>query len=452
MTALSPTAYASMPELRRMTRELNLHVPPSYFAATTSRLPYEEAISSLLAADEAPLHLYVGVPLCEEQCRFCMYFYGFADEEGEKSEACLAGLEELCHAIAPAVGRRIAGMYVGGGTPTILAAGQIDRLLAAVNSTFTFEAGSQRTFEMSPRSFSRDKVRAMARGGVGRVSFGVQSFDVRPVRRAGRAYVGPQRVAEIIATCREEGIDEINADLMVGLADESAASLADSVEHLVGMGCPTVSIYRYRQARKAELDGRGGLDAYVRDCASSVARAVEVAAHHGYEVYGRVDGEHVRLSAPSPCPWPERNLYETRFRPHLGNSLVGLGSGARSFLRDERLVHCQHRSSAGFALVGRDVEVEDCDGPSRLAAALVNGLFRDFEVDLTPLRDVHREPDWSSVEPAISFLASAGILAATADALTVAPHHRAHWAYWDKLLYPADWLRRRQRSHRLRAR
>ena len=452
MTVVPTTVGASMSELRRLTRELNLHVPPSYFTTTTSRLPYEQAISSLLRGDSGPLHLYIGVPLCEEHCRFCMYFYGFADDEGRRAEECLVGIEELLRAVAPDVQRNVAGMYIGGGTPTILTARQIDRLLTAVNETFTFESTSQCTFEMSPRSFSRDKVRSMVRHGVGRVSFGVQSFDPRPVQQAGRAYVGPELVSEIISTCRTEGIDEINADLMVGLAGESAESLPESVEQLLRIGCPTVSIYRYRQARKDELESSGGLDAYVQTCESRIRRAVQVAERFGYEVSGRVDGEHIRLSAAGPCPWPERNLYETRFRPHLGNSLVGFGSGARSFSQDQRLVHCEHRAADGFKLVGREVEVEDCDGPSRLAAALVNGLFRDFYVDLKYLRDIHHATDWAGVEPAISYLVSAGILANAGELLTVALSHRAEWAYWDKLLYPTDWLRRRQQSQRLRVR
>jgi coproporphyrinogen III oxidase-like Fe-S oxidoreductase len=448
-----PTSIAAVrPELRQITRDLNLHVPPSYFTTSTSRMPYERALAPLIREDSDPLHLYLGVPLCEEHCRFCMYFYGYADEDGRKAEECLVGLEDLLRAITPDVERKVAGMYIGGGTPTVLSASQIDRLLAAVSSTFEFEATSQRTFEMSPRSFSRDKASAIADHGIRRVSFGVQSFDPEPVRQAGRAYVTPESVSDLIGACRDEGIVEINADLMVGLAGESDTSLCDSVEQLLQMGCPTVSIYRYRPARKVELVDNGGLDAYVTMCARRVQLAIDVADRHGYEVSGRVDGEHVRLSAPGSCPWPEANLYETRYRPHLRNSLVGLGSGARSFLRNDQVVHCEHRAADGFQLEGREVEVEYCDGPSQLAAAIVNGLFRDLRIDLRPLRSLHDPQDWQEVDPAIADLVSMGVLTESEGDLTVDAAHREEWAYWDKYLYPSDWLRRRQLSDRLRVR
>lgn len=448
-----PTNVAAVrPELRQITRDLNLHVPPSYFTTTTSRMPYEGALAPLIKEDSGPLHLYLGVPLCEEHCRFCMYFYGYADADGGKAEECLVGLEDLLGVIAPDVERKVAGLYIGGGTPTVLSAPQIDRLLAAVNSTFEFEASSQQTFEMSPRSFSRDKARAIADHGIRRVSFGVQSFDPIPVRKAGRAYVTAERVSELIDTCRDEGITEINADLMVGLAGESDTSLCESVELLLQMACPTVSIYRYRPARKAELVDNGGLDDYVEVCARRVQLAIEVARQRGYEISGRVDGEHVRLSSPGPCPWPEANLYETRYRPHLRNSLVGLGSGARSFLRDDQLVHCEHRAAEGFRLVGREVEVEYCDSPSRLAAAIVNGLFRDLRIDLMPLRHLHEPRDWEQVDAALADLIAMGVLIQSEDWLTVDAAHRSEWAYWDKYLYPPDWLRRRQLSDRLRVR
>jgi oxygen-independent coproporphyrinogen-3 oxidase len=441
-----------MAELIKVTRDLNLHVPPSYFQSRTTWMPYEEALAPVVAADVGPLHLYVGVPLCEEHCRFCMYFYGLTDAAGTGAEACVISLEEFLVAIAPHVERPAAGMYVGGGTPTVLNPDQIRRLLHAVGSTFDFEPNSQQTFEMSPRSFTRAKAQAIVDGGVRRVSFGVQSFDPEPVRRAGRRYVGPDQIAQVLDDCRSVGVEEINADLMVGLDGESPESLSSSVERLLDIGCPTISIYRYRQARKIELDERGGLDAYVSSCSDRVMRAIDIAQRYGREVSGRPDGEHIRLVAPGGCTWPDRNLYETRFRPELGNSLAGIGSGGRSFMRNRRLLHCEHRAAAGFGLLGRLIEVEECDEESRVSAALVNALFRDLAVDLDQLTST------DGVDPIVHFgdqfayLVDAGVLVEQGRRLVVATDHRDDWVYWDKLLYPYSWLRRRQQSHRLRVR
>ncbi|MBK6969385.1 MAG: radical SAM protein [Candidatus Microthrix sp.] len=452
MSALLAGAGDRIDELKQLTRELNLHVPPSSFASKVSQVPYEQALAPMLAADTGPLHLYVGVPLCEEHCRFCMYFYGLADASGADAEECVASMETFLAALAGSVERPVAGMYVGGGTPTVLSAEQIRRLLAAVNGAFEFEPNSQQTFEMSPRSFSPEKARAIAESGVHRVSFGLQSFDPEPVRRAGRGYVGPEAVGELIRSCLAVGIDEINADLMVGLDGESDDSLSRSVEQLLDLGCPTISIYRYRQARKVELDDAGGLDAYVATCAGRVERAVEIARSRGREVSGRIDGEHIRLVAPGEPRWEERNLYETRYRPRLRNSLVGVGSGARSFLRDEAMVHCAHRAADGFGLLGRPVEVEECDEEARASAALVNALFREFEVDLDELARQESVDPMTHFGSQLDHLVSVGVLIQDGQRLVVAPPHRGEWAYWDKLLYPPAWLQRRRRSWRLRVR
>ncbi|MEV0768679.1 radical SAM protein [Nocardia salmonicida] len=442
-----PTDLAGLAEL---TQALNLHVPPSYFPSTTTRLPYEQAVAPIVdSPTTGPTHLYVGVPLCEEHCNFCMYFYGFADVEGSAAQACVNGLTDFLAQLAPQVHTPIAGMYIGGGTPSVLEPVQIEGLLTAINATFAFEESAQRTFEMSPKSITEAKLVAVAANGIRRISFGVQSLDPEPVRRANRGYVGPARIARIFDQAAAAGITDVNADLMVGLAGEGPESLSDSVATLIKMSCPTISIYRYRPARKAELAASGGFARYVEECTAKVERAVAVATALGYVPNGRSDGEHLRLGPPVPCRWPERNLYETRYRPQWENSLIAVGSGGRSFQRDRRFVHCPHRPKAAFGLVGREVEVEDCDQPSRTAAALVNELFREFRVDLsTP------EFDALPVEVAqpLDTLIARGIVGTDGQSLWVERAHRDAWMYWDKLLYPPRWLAERAQVDRLRVR
>ena len=442
-----PTDLAGLAEL---TRALNLHVPPSYFPSMTTRMPYEQAVAPIVdAPTTGPTHLYVGVPLCEEHCNFCMYFYGFADDAGSAAQACVNGLTDFLARLAPLVRTPIAGMYIGGGTPSVLEAVQIDRLLATINTTFAFEESAQRTFEMSPKSITEEKLAAVAANGVRRISFGVQSLDPEPVRRANRGYVGPARVARILDQAAAVGIHDVNADLMVGLAGEGPDSLADSVATLVQMSCPTISIYRHRPARKAELAAGGGFARYVEECAVKVEAAVAVATALGYVPNGRSDGEHLRLGPPVPCPWPERNLYETRYRPYLDNSLIAIGSGGRSFQQDRRFVHCAHRPKAVFDLVGREVEVEDCDLPSRAAAALVNELFREFRLDFSAA-DFDALP--AEVAQPLDTLIARGIVGTDGQSLWVEHAHRDTWMYWDKLLYPPQWLAKRGQVDRLRVR
>ena len=444
---------ADLGELVDLTRTFNLHVPPSYFASELESAPYQDAIAPVVAPNgDEPLSLYLGVPLCQEHCSFCMYFYGFADQEGAKARACVDGLTALLNALRGSPRRPIAGMYVGGGTPSVLTADQIAELLAAVNTTFTFEASAQRTFEMSPLSLTRAKLDAVVAYGVQRISFGIQSFDPNPVRMAGRRWHSPDAVREMLAHAFDAGVEDVNVDLMVGLAGESDDSLADSVQHLSEIGCPTVSIYRYRPMRQRELSARNGADAYVEVCQRRVALAVSAAERMGFHASGRSDGEHIRLTRSAECPWPERNLYETRYRPALSNSLVGLGSGGRSFLRDTRYVHCEHRAAAGFGLLDRLVEIELCTDHDRVAAALVNELFRDFRVDLAAVERSTRLSVDDTCGADLDYLIARGILRRDGNIVSVDKAHQADWMYWDKVLYPREWLYQRKGVPSLRVR
>src|SRR6266568_1755368 len=449
---MAPVSMQRLADLRSLTEALNLHLPPPYFVSSTGREVYEEAIDPVLrAADGDPLNLYVGVPLCEEHCSFCMYFYGLADAEGAKAEACLRGLERFLRVIAARHGAHpISGSYIGGGTPTVLSAEQIRRLLAAINCAFAFEAEAQRTFEMSPRSATREKVEAIVAGGYNRVSFGVQSFDRAILASVGRMWADPASVKSLISTCRSAGLNEINVDLMTGLDGEQDHTLAGAVEILLDEAQVTISIYRYRPRTSTELSARHGMNDYIMRCTGRVSAAVAVASLHGWQASGRLDGEHIRLISSSVGRWPERNVYETRYRPELRNSLIGVGVTARSFLRDERMVYCTHRNSAGYELGGRAVDVESCDMVARVSAALVNGFFRDQAID-TALVEVQSGLAPEAVfADELAFLIDQGVLSQTGRRYTISPSHQSEWAYLDKLFYPPDWLQRRRKMVQLR--
>lgn len=455
MNTADASVVSRLERLRKLTEDLNLHTPPPYFASEMTTLPYEEALAPLwqdLAG--GPLSLYLGVPLCVEHCRFCMYFYGLADEEGAKAEACVRGIEEFLRHVAGAASRRpVAGSYVGGGTPTVLSAGQIERVLAAVDTAFTFEPGAQRTFEMSPGTTSPEKARAIVAGGYDRVSFGVQSFSPEVVKATGRTFTSVDEARAVVRSCQDVGVAEINIDLMVGLADETDETVLESVGHALSSGCTTISIYRYRPARESEVRGRGGVDHYVMTCATRIARAAELAVRRGWHVEGRTDGEHVRfVDTAVSVQRAERNFYETRHRPRLGNSLVGIGSGGRSFNRNRRFVHCTPIPREHFGLLGRSVEVQDCDVPARAAAALVNELFREWTVDTVSIELDTGVTLTDLFGPELAYLLDERVLVQDGTRLSVAAEHRTDWMYYEKLLYPVEWLARRGQSTRLRAR
>ena len=135
-------------------------------------------------AEDRALGLYVHVPFCEVRCGYCDFNTYTAEEvrgvsrDSYPSQA-MAEME-LAAGIMRDAGlpsRPLQTIFFGGGTPTLLGPEPLLAMLERASTTFGVAAGAEITVEANPDSVSADDLRALARGGVTRVSFGVQSAD-----------------------------------------------------------------------------------------------------------------------------------------------------------------------------------------------------------------------------------------------------------------------------------
>jgi oxygen-independent coproporphyrinogen-3 oxidase len=170
------------------------------------------------------LFLYLHVPFCEMRCGFCNLFTT-ANPEQEARDAYLKAFERQAEAVGRALGRaRFARMAVGGGTPTYLDPASLDSLFRMAERAFGVDPHSiPVSCETSPLTAERDRLRVLRERGVKRLSIGVQSFDEREARAAGR----PQRTDDALralALIREEGFPVLNIDLIYGLPGQSVGS------------------------------------------------------------------------------------------------------------------------------------------------------------------------------------------------------------------------------------
>lgn len=170
------------------------------------------------------LFLYLHVPFCEMRCGFCNLFTT-ANPEADARDAYLKAFERQAEVVSRALGgARFARMAVGGGTPTYLDPAALDSLFRIAERVFGVDASDiPVSCETSPLTAERDKLRVLRRRGVGRVSIGVQSFDEREARAAGR----PQRTDDVLAALariREEEFPVLNIDLIYGLPGQSVRS------------------------------------------------------------------------------------------------------------------------------------------------------------------------------------------------------------------------------------
>jgi oxygen-independent coproporphyrinogen-3 oxidase len=191
--------------------------------------------------------LYLSVPFCRTKCSFCNFASGvFSRDLFDRYIAHLELAIENAPALAVESGAAFDPMldsiYLGGGTPSVLAPDQLDRLFAAITQTFEISPAAEFTVEVAPGTLSDEVLASLLHARVNRVSIGVQSFIDQESRSVGRLHSRDVAVHDI-ARLRDAGICEISIDLIAGLPHQTAESWERSLDELLALAVPHVSVY-----------------------------------------------------------------------------------------------------------------------------------------------------------------------------------------------------------------
>ncbi|MBS0444448.1 MAG: oxygen-independent coproporphyrinogen III oxidase-like protein [Proteobacteria bacterium] len=188
-----------------------------------------------------PLGLYVHLPWCLKKCPYCDF--NSHERRGELDVArYLDALAADLEAALPFVwGRRVASIFIGGGTPSLFAPDEIDRLIASIRARLPLEAGCEITLEANPGTFERERFRGYRAAGVTRLSIGVQSFSDRHLEAIGRVHDGAQARAAVEEA--RAAFETWNIDLMYALPGQSPAELASDLDIALGYRPPHLSVY-----------------------------------------------------------------------------------------------------------------------------------------------------------------------------------------------------------------
>jgi oxygen-independent coproporphyrinogen-3 oxidase len=160
--------------------------------------------------------VYVHVPFCLTRCHYCD-FVTYTGMEGLRRPYAAAVAEEAALAVA-ALGPEpppVTSVFVGGGTPTLLPAEDLGRLLDRLRELLAFAPGAEVTVEANPETVDAATAAGLAGAGVTRVSMGAQSFDDRVLAALGRVH-DAARVGAAVATLRAAGVPALNLDLIYG--------------------------------------------------------------------------------------------------------------------------------------------------------------------------------------------------------------------------------------------
>ncbi len=201
--------------------------------------------------------LYVGIPFCPTVCSYCSFSSGELSAWKDRIDEYLDALcRELRFIAGVSAGKRLNTVYIGGGTPTTLKSGQLDRLLSCIDAHFSREHLLEYTVEAGrPDSITKEKLAVIRNHGITRISINPQTMQQKTLDRIGRKHT-VEEVEKAFFTAREMGFANINMDLIMGLPGETKKDVADTLKRIEALSPDNLTVHSLAIKRVARMNSR----------------------------------------------------------------------------------------------------------------------------------------------------------------------------------------------------
>ncbi len=190
-----------------------------------------------------PLALYIHIPWCIRKCPYCDFNSHQANNAIPEAEYVSALRFDLEQDVALAQGRKLKSIFFGGGTPSMLSAAAIGRILTDAENLIGFEPDIEITMEANPGTFEQGKFSGFRAAGINRLSIGIQSFNDHQLTLLGRVH-GRDEALRAVGVARKAGFDNLNLDLMHGLPEQSVGSAKADLQQAIDLGPEHISWYQ----------------------------------------------------------------------------------------------------------------------------------------------------------------------------------------------------------------
>jgi putative oxygen-independent coproporphyrinogen III oxidase len=188
-----------------------------------------------------PLSLYVHFPWCVRKCPYCD-FNSHEAANGFPENDYLDALRSDLEAALPLIwGRKIYTIFIGGGTPSLLSAAGLDRLLSDIRSLLPLDGAAEITMEANPGTFEAEKFKSYRTSGINRLSIGIQSFNSTHLQALGRIHDGDE--ARRAVDIAHANFENFNLDLMYALPSQSLNEAREDMLTAIGFAPPHLSLY-----------------------------------------------------------------------------------------------------------------------------------------------------------------------------------------------------------------
>jgi oxygen-independent coproporphyrinogen-3 oxidase len=307
------------------------------------RVEVGQALAKAAADVEASdaISLYLHFPLCPYVCRFCHYHVRARSGRSGENPLLLADLHACASVVAESLpaarSKRVSSIYLGGGTPSLLQAGELAQLLQRTRALFQCDGVEEITVETTPDTVTREWLEAAQTLGVNRVSSGVQVLDDEVLAFMGRKHTTAD-VRRFLEDCRAFPDLAANVDLIAGLPRVTEESWLWTLHELVEQSPASITVYRLRLGRSDERQ-------------SSLARLFETSPEE-FPSHERVAVQMLAARSmllengylEGPVGWFWRGAGQPkcyRDRWLLQRPLLGIGESAYSYGRDWQIINAK---------------------------------------------------------------------------------------------------------------
>ncbi len=199
--------------------------------------------------------IYVGIPFCPTTCLYCSFTSNPIGKWKNRVDEYLdAMFMEIDYTAEAFKDKKLNTIYIGGGTPTSISAEQLDRLLTKLEDSFDFTYMQEFTVEAGrPDSITKEKLEAIKKHAVTRISINPQTMKQETLRLIGRQHTVEQ-IKEVFEMARQTGFDNINMDIILGLPEEDETDVENTMKELSALKPDNITVHSLAVKRAARLN------------------------------------------------------------------------------------------------------------------------------------------------------------------------------------------------------
>ncbi len=298
------------------------------------------------------LGIYIHIPFCARKCAYCDFYSVTTAESARAYTSAL--IEQIRSKKQVAKNRIVDTIFIGGGTPSLIHAELISKILDTVRDVFDVAENAEISMEANPGTLDGAKLAAYRAMGINRLSIGLQSADNEELSMLSRIHTR-EEFENSFMLARMEGFDNINVDLIYALPHQTKASLEATLDYVISMSPEHISFYGLKIEDSTPFGKDKNIQKFIPD--DDVQYEMYMDSCKKLEHSGYIQYEISNFSKPEKA-------CNHNIKYWTCNDYIGFGPAAYSFIGDS--IYSYARDVEGFIADPNNAElIDSCETLSK---------------------------------------------------------------------------------------